>query len=116
MIKSQQLLWYRTDQKELRIELYQGLSDAFVRGETEMIALGKRVMLLSSFIGGAHYMLQNYLDAMAICRATGYPDLFLTFTCIRLGQKSKDIVQVVAYKKCEIRMPYEKCERLVYIW
>ena len=26
-------------------------------------------------------MVQNYQDAMAICRWAGYPDLFLTFTC-----------------------------------
>ena len=26
-------------------------------------------------------MMQNYLDAMAICKYFGYPDLFITFTC-----------------------------------
>ena len=26
-------------------------------------------------------MLQNYLDAMAMCKNYGYPDLFITFTC-----------------------------------
>ena len=26
-------------------------------------------------------MIQNYEDAMAICRWTGYPDIFITFTC-----------------------------------
>ncbi|KAL6580279.1 hypothetical protein OROMI_008303 [Orobanche minor] len=26
-------------------------------------------------------MIQNYKDAMAICRWAGYPDLFITFTC-----------------------------------
>lgn len=26
-------------------------------------------------------MIQNYQDAMAICRWAGYPDLFITFTC-----------------------------------
>jgi len=26
-------------------------------------------------------MLQNYQDAMAICKWAGYPDLFITFTC-----------------------------------
>nr|GEW56165.1 putative PIF1 DNA helicase/replication protein A1-like protein [Tanacetum cinerariifolium] len=28
-----------------------------------------------------HYMLQNNLDAMAMCKWYGYPDLFITFTC-----------------------------------
>lgn len=26
-------------------------------------------------------MIQNYQDAMAICRWAGYPDIFITFTC-----------------------------------
>ncbi len=26
-------------------------------------------------------MMQNYQDAMSICRFYGYPDLFITFTC-----------------------------------
>lgn len=26
-------------------------------------------------------MVQNYLDAMALVKSFGYPDLFLTFTC-----------------------------------
>ena len=26
-------------------------------------------------------MMQNYLDAMTVCRIMGYPDLFLTSTC-----------------------------------
>ena len=26
-------------------------------------------------------MIQNFQDAMAICRWAGYPDLFITFTC-----------------------------------
>ena len=26
-------------------------------------------------------MMQNYLDAMTICKVYGYPDLFITFTC-----------------------------------
>ncbi|XP_022032829.1 uncharacterized protein LOC110933937 [Helianthus annuus] len=27
------------------------------------------------------YMMQKYLDAMAICKSVGYPDLFITVTC-----------------------------------
>ena len=26
-------------------------------------------------------MMQNYLDAMAMCKSYGFPDLFITFTC-----------------------------------
>ncbi|XP_054797484.1 uncharacterized protein LOC129302583 [Prosopis cineraria] len=41
----------------------------------------KRISLPSSFTGGARYMIQNYQDAIAICRWAAYPDLFITFTC-----------------------------------
>ncbi|XP_071727769.1 uncharacterized protein [Rutidosis leptorrhynchoides] len=43
--------------------------------------LGNRIRLPSSFTGCARYMLENYRDAMALCRVYGYPDLFITFTC-----------------------------------
>ncbi|KAL4619659.1 hypothetical protein ACB092_06G096000 [Castanea dentata] len=43
--------------------------------------LGKRIVLPSSFTRSPRYMVQNYQDAMAICRWAGYLDLFLTFTC-----------------------------------
>ncbi|GKB11257.1 hypothetical protein Tco_0845180 [Tanacetum coccineum] len=42
---------------------------------------GKKVVLSSSFTGSPRYMMQNYLDAMTICKSYGYPDLFITFTC-----------------------------------
>ncbi|XP_021995536.1 uncharacterized protein LOC110892694 [Helianthus annuus] len=38
-------------------------------------------MLPSSFTGGARYMMQNYLDAMSLCKCFGYPDFFITITC-----------------------------------
>ncbi|XP_035841358.1 uncharacterized protein LOC110919437 [Helianthus annuus] len=39
------------------------------------------VILPASFTGGPRYMLQQYQDAMAICRWAGTPDLFITMTC-----------------------------------
>ncbi|KAL6541112.1 hypothetical protein OROMI_024995 [Orobanche minor] len=44
-------------------------------------AVGKRIILPSSFVGDARYMIKNYHDAMGICRCVGYPNLFVTFTC-----------------------------------
>ncbi|XP_028782636.1 uncharacterized protein LOC114738734 [Neltuma alba] len=81
MIESQRLLWIRTHQKELRVDLYQGLSDALTSGERDASSTGRRIILPSSFTGGARYMILNYQDAMAICRWAGYPDIFITFTC-----------------------------------
>ncbi|KAI9083809.1 hypothetical protein K1719_034277 [Acacia pycnantha] len=81
MIEAQRLLWVRTHQKELRADMYQGLSDALISGERNASTIGKRIILPSSFTGGARYMIQAYQDAMTICRFAGYPDLFITFTC-----------------------------------
>lgn len=81
MLESQRLQWVKAHQRVLRVDLYQGLSEAVMRGETDPASTGKRVILPSSFTGGARYMIQNYQDAMAICRWAGYPDIFVTFTC-----------------------------------
>jgi hypothetical protein len=57
-------------------------------------------ILPSSFIVGARHTVQNYQDAMAICRWAGCPDAFVTFTCnpqwfeikraLPLGQQPQD--------------------------
>ncbi|XP_019179528.1 PREDICTED: uncharacterized protein LOC109174729 [Ipomoea nil] len=81
MVESGRLIYIRTHQKSLRCESYSGLTDALTRGELSPAAQGRRIILPSSFTGGARYMIQNYQDTMAICRWIGYPDLFITFTC-----------------------------------
>ncbi|XP_031125169.1 uncharacterized protein LOC116027603 [Ipomoea triloba] len=81
MVESSRLLYIRNNQKALRCEAYKGLSDALTRGEVDTSKQGKRIILPSSFTCGARYMIQNYQDAMAICRHKGYPNLFITFTC-----------------------------------
>ncbi|CAA0825292.1 Unknown protein, partial [Striga hermonthica] len=81
MVEGARLRYIRFNQKNLRTELYNRLSDAVLRGDTDPGSQGKRIILPSSFTGGARYMVQNYQDAMAICRWTGYPDIFITFTC-----------------------------------
>ena len=50
------------------------------RGDTRAEAIGQRIILPSSFTGSPRYMMQNYQDAMALCRTYGNPDLFITFT------------------------------------
>lgn len=81
MIEAQRLQWVRNHQTEIRADMYKGLSDALLRGDRNPSMVGKRIVLPSTFTGGSRYMQQNYQDAMAICRWTGYPDLFITFTC-----------------------------------
>ncbi|XP_070037708.1 uncharacterized protein [Nicotiana tomentosiformis] len=81
MIESSRLKFIRTHQKQLRVDSYKVLTDAILHGDIDPSSQGKRIILPSSFTGGARYMVQNYQDAMAICKWAGYPDLFITFTC-----------------------------------
>nr|XP_016503039.1 PREDICTED: uncharacterized protein LOC107821146 [Nicotiana tabacum] len=81
MMESSRLKFIRLHQKQLRAHFYNRLQDVVLHGDIEPSSQGQRVILSSSFTGGARYMLQNYQDAMAICKWAGYPDLFITFTC-----------------------------------
>ncbi|GJV81517.1 DNA helicase PIF1, ATP-dependent [Tanacetum coccineum] len=79
-VEEQQLKWTRNNQDTLRADLYHNLCDAVTRGDTNAEGLGKRIILPRTHVGSPRYMMQNYQDAMALCRAYGNPDLFITFT------------------------------------
>ncbi|XP_019240815.1 PREDICTED: uncharacterized protein LOC109220798 [Nicotiana attenuata] len=95
MVESSRLKYIRSHQKQLRAHMYKGLEDAVLHGEINPSSQGKRVILSSSFTGGARYMIQNYQDAMAICKWAGYPNLFITFTC---NPKWPEIIRFVKSK------------------
>ncbi|GJU15981.1 reverse transcriptase domain-containing protein [Tanacetum coccineum] len=78
--KEQRLSWTRNNQDTLRVDLYHNVCDAVTRGDTNAAGLGKRIILPHNFTSGPRYMMQNYQDAMALCRAYGNPDMFITFT------------------------------------
>lgn len=80
----------RRKQKDLRVELYQGLMDHInSQAAQHNLTPGKMVILPSSFQGSPRAMQQNYQDAMAIVSKFGKPDLFLTITS---NPKCKDIM------------------------
>ncbi|KAK9071760.1 hypothetical protein SSX86_008189 [Deinandra increscens subsp. villosa] len=81
MIESERLYFIRNKQTILRCESYENLIYAQNQGNTQLSNVGQRVILPSSFTGGARYMMQNYLDAMSLCKWFGYPDFFITVTC-----------------------------------
>ncbi|XP_076903118.1 uncharacterized protein LOC143558087 [Bidens hawaiensis] len=81
MVESQRLHFIRGKQSELRSDTYESLRNLKTTGNSDASTSGQRVILPSSFIGGSRYMMQNYLDAMCLCRWYGYPDFFLTITC-----------------------------------
>ncbi|KAL3625913.1 hypothetical protein CASFOL_030442 [Castilleja foliolosa] len=63
------------------VDAYTMVETCLISGDKDPKSIGKRIILPSSFTGGTRFMIQNYQDAMAICRTVGYPDLFITFTC-----------------------------------
>ncbi|XP_071738697.1 uncharacterized protein [Rutidosis leptorrhynchoides] len=81
MMEAERLSYIRSQKKKLRSDNYKDVRNNVIGGNTKASNTGKRIILPSSFTGGSRYMMQNYLDAMAIVRHFGYPDLFITFTC-----------------------------------
>ncbi|XP_021985085.1 uncharacterized protein LOC110880993 [Helianthus annuus] len=81
MIESEQLLFIRLQQNNLRSETYENLSKLQQNGNPDMSNIGTHLLLPSSFTCGSRYMRENYYDAMAICKWFGYPDFFITITC-----------------------------------
>ncbi|PIA50577.1 hypothetical protein AQUCO_01200042v1 [Aquilegia coerulea] len=73
------LYYLRTNQHELRAEVYSGLTDIVHNGENPS-QLGKRFILPSSHLGSPRHMYEIYQDSMAITRFNKHPDIFLTAT------------------------------------
>jgi hypothetical protein len=94
------LKYLRLNKKKLCVDLYQGLQDTIAAGDNNVAAIGQRIILPSSFIAGPRHMVQNYQDAMVICRWAHCPNAFVTFTCnpqwleikrvLLLGQQPQD--------------------------
>ena len=101
VLKEFVLRWIQKKQDYLRAEIYSGLKDTVLRGDTTRASIGKRIVLPSSFTGGPRYMIQNYQDAMAICRWAGYPDLFLTLTCNPKWPKIISFLELIPGQKPE---------------
>ena len=72
--------WVRSHQANIRAELYNGLSDLSEAGDADFAQGGRRVVLLSSYVGGDRFMQKLYQDSIAIVRRFGKSSLFTTFT------------------------------------
>ncbi|CAN7018065.1 unnamed protein product [Brassica oleracea var. botrytis] len=60
---------------------YDSIKESENTGYSDMNQQGQQFVLPATFTGGPRYMKNMYLDAMAICRHFGFPDLFITFIC-----------------------------------
>jgi hypothetical protein len=74
-IEQNRFKYLRMNKKKLRTDLYQGLQNAIVANDNSAVAIGQRIILPSSFTVGPRHMVQNYEDAMAICRWADCPDV-----------------------------------------
>jgi hypothetical protein len=74
-------MYIKTHQLQLRADQYRGLSDAVINDNIQNpVAVGRPVILPSSFYGSKRYLNQRYQDAMAMVHQLGHPDIFLTIT------------------------------------
>ncbi|GJU61822.1 hypothetical protein Tco_1243657 [Tanacetum coccineum] len=73
--------WYKRNQHMIRSELYNGLHDRITNEEKNAEFLGQKNVLPSTFTRGPRHMIQQYQDAMAICRWARPSDLFVTMAC-----------------------------------
>ncbi|XP_063920741.1 uncharacterized protein LOC135135573 [Zophobas morio] len=80
-IETERLNYIRYNQAYLRVDSYVHLKDAIGRQDTDIVQLGNRVVLPSSFTGSPRYMHERTQDAMTYVRHYGRRDLFITFTC-----------------------------------
>ncbi len=55
-IEQTHLKYLRLNQKKLRTDLYQGLQDAIIVGDSSDAAIGQRIILPSFFTLGPHHM------------------------------------------------------------
>ncbi|KAM6554269.1 hypothetical protein CsatB_015031 [Cannabis sativa] len=103
-IEEERFRWIRNHQEKLRTYLYSGLMDAAHQGDSNCSKVEKTIILPSSHTGGPRYRVQNYQDAMALCKWAGYPDLFLTFTCNPKWPKINDMINLIGQKDDENRV------------
>ncbi|KAF8050555.1 hypothetical protein N665_1942s0005 [Sinapis alba] len=80
-MESNRLRYLKLNQSTLHYDSYDSLKESESAGKEDMHDQGTSFVLPASFTGGPIYMKNNYLDAMAICKHFGFPDLFITFTC-----------------------------------
>jgi Helitron helicase-like domain at N-terminus len=84
-VEQSELFWIQTNQKTIRVDLYQGLRDIVedsynTDDVVEMGQQGRCIILPSSHSGSPRHMFQLFQDSMAICHQNQKPDLFITMT------------------------------------
>lgn len=104
--------WYViNNQKKLRVESLQGIVDAVGLECVDGNDIGKKTVLPASHTGGRRYMIQNYHDAIALCRVFGPPDFCVTFTC---NPKWPEISEAIAFEPGQ--KPTDRADMVVRVY
>ncbi|CAL1379667.1 unnamed protein product [Linum trigynum] len=113
LVEAERLDWIRNNQSKLRRHYYSGLVDSFLRGDTDLKLTGQHIILASTHTGSPRYKYENFQDAMAICRWTGYPDLFITFTCNANWPEIQFMVDII---KANGRKDYNRADVIARVF
>ena len=73
------LKYIKNNQDLIRADFYRGSYDDIDQEDSEMSS-STRVVLPSTFTGGARYMHQKMLDSMVLVQKFGKPHFFITMT------------------------------------
>ncbi|CAN1837200.1 ATP-dependent DNA helicase PIF1 [Linum perenne] len=66
MVEAERLDWIKNNQRKLRRHYFNGLVDAYMRGDLDLTHIGQRVILASSHTGSPRYKYENFQDATGI--------------------------------------------------
>ena len=89
-MESQRLKFMRHNQKALRADTYRNIKEVIdnrvpmtdkVRAGDQHVKFGKKIILVSSYVGSPRWYNGQFQDGMAICREYHKPDFFITMTC-----------------------------------
>ena len=85
-VDQEELNWISGHQNEIRADVYSGLADVLITADAQEtyylddVLPGHRIILPSSYTGGARFMHKLFQDLMAIVQYFSRPTLFITFT------------------------------------
>ncbi|KAH7705439.1 hypothetical protein AAVH_27360 [Aphelenchoides avenae] len=104
-MEGDKLNWIRANQHTLRADAY-GVQAFLQAAAVEQNAnVGTAVILPASFIGSPRFWRNNFEDAMAIMRAHGVPDIFVTMTCDATWPEITDVIKYTNDDGTEIAPP-----------
>ncbi|XP_071912356.1 uncharacterized protein [Coffea arabica] len=100
-IETSRLDFHRKQQNGIRTEILQGIMDSVAIGQIEGSTVGRRIVLLASFVSCPRDMRWRYLDAMTLVQKYRKFDIFLTMTCNPMRKEIQDNFQF--YEKSQDR-------------